>query len=298
MSTTRHSERRHRFMPRAAVAVAGAVFLSLAGTGVSYALWTATTSVSGSVSTGTVTVGLTARGLDAMSFGNDLAPVTGSVTVKNTSRAAGAATVSVTSTDALASGFGVWIWPVSDTSTCATTAGPTSSSGTWSSASVTGTLAAGASAAYCVRTAPVDRASVAATSGTVTVAARITAKLAVHSWTATATQPAAMRTDRIYSAVTTAVGDTFTNGGQCVAVTDDTVAGTTPCVGTITPANGIQVQGPVSVAGEYQLVSPDGQCLLVDVGLIDTKPCSGDPAQLFIEEPAPALTVVPPVVTP
>jgi hypothetical protein len=279
--------------------VAAAVFLTLTGTGISYALWTASTSVNGSVSTGTVTVGLTARGLNAMSFGNDLTPVTGSITVHNTNTASGGIAVFLASTDAFAATFDVKIWSVSDTSTCTTAVAPVSSSGTWSAASVTGTLGAGASASYCVRTTVADRASVVSTHGTITVPATITATLAVHNWTGAATQPATMTTNRIFPAVTTVVGDTFSNNGQCVQVTDGTDPGSTPppCAATITPMNGIKVQGPVSTAGDYQLVADDGECLQVDATAVITKPCSGDPTQLFTLQHPPAPTT-PPAVAP
>jgi hypothetical protein len=198
---------RRRFNAMAIVA-AIAVFSVLAGTGASYAYWSANASRTVNSTTGNVQV--TVSGFTAGQIQNHVKQTVGYVTVTNTTVQNASSTTPATLSltvgagggNAFATAAGVVVWPAAGNSSAnctlaATT--PGSQSGSWSpGVTITGSLAKGASAIYCVRTTvaiPVDAGSA---SGTTSFAATVSATLSVHNFTGTASMAPTMSTAHIY----------------------------------------------------------------------------------------------------
>ena len=180
-------------MKKLAIALAAALFLTLAGTGAGYALWSSRASVGSTVSAGTVVVTSTDSFASLSGPYTTTSPTNAApITVSNTGTIPAPYTLSLAAQSAttLATGVAVRTWPVASTApaTCSTTVAiPTSAtSSNWTNVPVlTGTLAAGASAFYCVRTS-ITSAQVTSLAGT-SVMATQTLISAVGRWTSTAT---------------------------------------------------------------------------------------------------------------
>lgn len=155
--------------------------------GVSYALWSSQATASSTVQAGAVGVTLTGGESLAVTYSASTLVNTGSLTVGNAGSVSSNYTTVVTlgagASAALASAVQVAVWP--SPGTCAATAPSSASTGTWASApALSGTLAAGASATWCVRTS-VTAAQVTANPNT-QVAPTFTATASVGTWGATA----------------------------------------------------------------------------------------------------------------
>jgi len=160
----------------------------LGTSGVAYALWSASAALNATAGTATVTVGqaLTGSTLAKTYTSSDLIAV-GVVTVTNTGTRSGSYSMSIggTSTStAFRSAIGV---VVGTATTCSTTGTITNqTTGTMAAAvTKTGTLAAGASAVWCVRT-NISAANVSANPG-VSLAGTATTSITVGTWSASAT---------------------------------------------------------------------------------------------------------------
>ncbi len=201
------SRLRRRF--RATVTVAAiAVFSVLAGTGVSYAYWSASASRTVSSTTGNVEV--TVSGFSAGVIQNHVTQTVGHVTVTNTTvqntssttPATLSLTVGASGGNAFAAAADVVVWPAAGNSSANCTLGattPGSKSGSWSpGVTITGSLAKGASAIYCVRTTVAHPVDAGSASGTTTFPATVSATLNVHNFTGTATTAPTMSTAHIY----------------------------------------------------------------------------------------------------
>lgn len=198
---------RRRFNAMAIVA-AIAVFSVLAGTGASYAYWSANASRTVNSTTGNVQV--TVSGFTAGQIQNHVKQTVGYVTVTNTTvqnassttPATLSLTVGASSGNAFATVAGVVVWPAAGNSSAnctlaATT--PGSQSGSWSpGVTITGSLAKGASAIYCVRTTVANPVDAGSASGTTSFPATVSATLSVHNFTGTASMAPTMSTAHIY----------------------------------------------------------------------------------------------------
>lgn len=198
---------RRRFNAMAIVA-AIAVFSVLAGTGASYAYWSANASRTVNSTTGNVQV--TVSGFTAGQIQNHVKQTVGFVTVTNTTvqnassttPATLSLTVGASGGNAFATAAGVVVWPAAGNSSAnctlaATT--PGSQSGSWSpGVTITGSLAKGASVIYCVRTTVANPVDAGSASGTTSFAATVSATLSVHNFTGTASMAPTMSTAHIY----------------------------------------------------------------------------------------------------
>lgn len=205
---TRTAARRRRRVTRHGLIAGITIFLLLAGSGVSYAAWTAGAEAKGTASAASLGITTTGFNSTAFTFQNHLLTTTGSVTLKNTtdttSTTPGAVEMSFgyTGSAVLASKLDVAVWPTANTAGCASvgTPPPGTLTGRWdtvatSVAPITGTLAKGASQGYCVRVSSAERGGLASTAGSAEIQPSITAKLKVGNWlqsvNATATQSTA-----------------------------------------------------------------------------------------------------------
>jgi len=189
MTHTPKSPSRIRFT-RFNTSLAAVVFLTLAGTGVASANWTApAASTSSTVRTGTLTVsqaGISALGGDFTSTGTAVQTKTVAVTVANTGTVPSPYTLTLANPagNAVASAISVISWPSTSTYPCleTTTPSPAPAVKNWTNAAaLTGSLAAGASNVYCVRTSLTPSQFSATTVGPMT--ATIALSAAVGSWT-------------------------------------------------------------------------------------------------------------------
>lgn len=184
------------------VASAAVAALALGG-GAAYAFWTATATGTGTVTSPTVAVTHASFPTASATLINTHTTLTqsGSFTLTNTGTIAGAVTASVTGApSAFASALPVTYWP----GACVATPPAGAVTTTWQSFSVSTTLAAGASQAYCVRTVinpATQRDAIATTTGTQTLTATITAQITASGWTntaPTASNTATFTTQAIY----------------------------------------------------------------------------------------------------
>lgn len=184
------------------------ILLGTGGTAV-HALWASSASTGSTVRAATVSV--TSTGFDQLSgaVSSSSPSRTATVVVKNTGSVQSPWTGSVTALASasadrtLASGTRVVAWSTTASSCSATSSvGSGSVSGTWASPpSVSGTLAAGAHATWCVRTT----ASGFPTSGSASVTGTLGVVLGTGSWTGRAST----------SATQTAAGPAVTGGFAC-----------------------------------------------------------------------------------
>lgn len=196
---------------RVAVVLGLVVLLVGAGTGTSWALWTASQSIVQTATLGTLTADV--QGVDglATTFSDRSSSVTAAVTFSNTGNAPAAAAVTVgvapTNTAAsttLKSELTVRAWAVAAASRCTATAAVPSDSttGSWASPPALGptSLGAGQTSVWCVRTTPTAKAPA---SGTVNPS--ITLTLSAGSWRAAITRSAYQNTAASYPTLQTAV---------------------------------------------------------------------------------------------
>lgn len=193
--------RRARRRPPLPVVLAGAAaligltaFAAMPGAG-SYALWNgAAASNAGTVTSGTVSLTETMGPTLAVTFRSGQTTTTGGVVVTNTgtvtSSLSSAVTLGSGSSSALARAIGITVWPVANVASC--TAAATVPSGaytaTWSSAAgipLTGTIAPGATSAYCIRSA-MDVTSASGIASGSSVALAITSVVSAGNWTSSA----------------------------------------------------------------------------------------------------------------
>lgn len=197
--------------------------LIASGAGVTFALWTASTTATSSASGAQLAVSANFGGaLSGFSFQNHQNTVTGTVTVTNTtdvslSQSENKTAARPVSTQlgatvtqagaAMASQFSVRAWP-SSTAACTVATPPASAiTGNWAGLDdpLTATLAPGASAQYCVRVTAAERSNLGVAAGTFTITPTATSTITVggSSWTATATAPPITQTtSHIYPAAT------------------------------------------------------------------------------------------------
>ncbi len=232
------SHRRSRTWIAFGVALLTVLFTGVAST--SIASWTTAVPVTGTVTT--TRVAITQQGFGALSatyLNSSINPLaadfegpglasTGVFTVTNTGAAAGAVTVSLTAgTGALGTVLNRTVWPVSQSADCtpqAAVGSPISTIGTtWASGGsfTTGSLGAGASAIFCVRSFA-DRAALANTSGTQTVSANLSATLAAAGWTtAPATDTLTLKTAAVYPLTATITPDNSQLGWMMLRLASD-----------------------------------------------------------------------------
>jgi hypothetical protein len=232
----------HRRRTRAWIAL-WITLLTVMITGVattSIASWTTAVTVTGTVTT--TRVAITQQGFGALSatyLNSSINPLaagfegpglasTGVFTVTNTGTAAGVATITLTAgTGTLGTALNRTIWPVSQSTDCT----PQSAVGsaistmgtTWASGGsfATGSLAAGASAIYCVRSSA-DRTAVANTNGTRTVSANLSATLSAAGWTtAPVTDTLTLNTAAVYPLTATITPDNSQLGWMMLRLASD-----------------------------------------------------------------------------
>ena len=190
-----------------------AVFLLLVGGGVSYAAWT--TGADATSTTGAATLSISTSGFDsnAFTFKNNALASTGSVTLTNntvtSSTTAGAVkmTLGYTGDAALAAKLNVSIWSTVNTSACTSeaTVPGSATTGHWDAVAtaaspITGTIAKGSSANYCIRVSGAERGDLASTSGALTIQPTISASLTVGNWSQSATASTTQKTAWIFPA--------------------------------------------------------------------------------------------------
>ena len=178
----------------AAALIALTAFAALPGGG-SLALWNgAAASNGGTVTGGTVSLTETMGPTLAFTFRSGQTTTTGGVVVTNTGTVTSSLSSVVTlgsgSSSALARAIGITVWPVASVASC--TAAATAPSGaytsTWASAAgipLTGTIAPGATSAYCIRSA-MNVASASGIADGSAVALTITSVVTAGTWTSSA----------------------------------------------------------------------------------------------------------------
>lgn len=182
-------------------------FLLLAGTGVSYAAWTAGAAATSTASAANLSLTTSNFTTNAYTFQNHQLRTTGSVTIANTTdtNSGTVATLDLTlglqsGNASLASNLQVRVWP-STLGACVsgTTTPGTATPGTWSSFPALSTpLAKGSSVTYCIRTFGAERGDLANSTGSATITPRVTATLTVGNFTASASTTTTQGTSYIY----------------------------------------------------------------------------------------------------
>jgi hypothetical protein len=236
--------------------------LLASGAGVTFALWTASTTATSSASGAPLAVSTSFGGaLPGSAFRNDLASITGTVTVANTSNISASQsanrTAARTITTQLAATipnpnaaktaqFAVRAWATTTPATCATQTVPANApSGTWASfPALTANLAPGTSANYCVRVTASERTNLGVAGGTfaITPTAISTITVAGSSWSATASAPAITQsTSHIYPAASLSTSNWMriadAAGTTCLDVSGATDAENTALIGFGCKAN-------------------------------------------------------------
>lgn len=169
--------------------------------------WSASLTATGSVSAGSLSVG-TGGPLPALTFTNSSLSSTASVTISN-STAAGAtapsADLAVTFTGSsgpLAGVTNLVVWSAPDSSGCADTStpGPDAVTGVWASG-VTSTMSsvpAGSTRTICVRSTVNARQDAASSSGSLSFAASVQARLTLHNFSAQSSSNSTVGSSSIY----------------------------------------------------------------------------------------------------
>jgi hypothetical protein len=206
---------------RAGIIAAVVAFSVIAGTMGSYAYWSATANATlgvGAATLSSTTTGWAATVLgneDVVSTGSPSLSTTGSITFTNTTTTTSSqsqtltATFSSASGDAtLAAGTTLTAWYVASAASCTTAAVPASPvSGTWAAGViVTRSLAAGASATYCLRNTIADRQNIDDTDGTRAFVPQAVAQLSINNFTNSATTTSAISTQYIFPLQTISAG--------------------------------------------------------------------------------------------
>lgn len=214
---------RPRFF-RVGIIAALVTALVLGGAGASFALWTATAGVSSSASTASVGVSHTLTGstLDQTYTSSSLVAV-GVVTVTNVSSRDGQYSTSVSATSVSANLRSAVTVEIGTTASCTPTATLVGSSTGTLAAAVTksGSIAAGASVALCVRTT-MTAAGVTANPST-TLQASISSSVAVGTWSATAATVLTAAQSVGAAAPAAPLPLAFTNSGIRSTITNDSL---------------------------------------------------------------------------
>ncbi len=208
---TRSSSR--RWAARHGLVAGITTFLLLAGTGVSYAAWTAGAQATSTASAATLGISTSGFTSNAFSFQNHLLTTTGSVTLTNTtdtpSTTPGAYTMTLgyTGSSVLASKLAVSVWPTTNPSGCASVGSPPMGTvtGFWDTVAttgspLTGSLAKGTSQSYCLRVSSAERGQLASTAGALTIQPSISASLKVGNWSQSASATTTQSTAWIFPA--------------------------------------------------------------------------------------------------
>lgn len=188
-------------------------FLLLVGTGVSYAAWTAGAQATSTASAATLALSTSGFDSNAFTFQNHRLATTGSVTLTNTtdtpSTTAGTyrMTLGYTGSAALASALTVAAWPTTTPATCAAivTPPPGTVTGSWDTVAtaatpLSGPLAKGASASYCIRVTSGERGDLASSNGSLAIQPSISATLEVGNWSQSASSTTTQQTAWIFPA--------------------------------------------------------------------------------------------------
>jgi hypothetical protein len=161
-----------------------AVFLG-AGSTAAWALYSATSTTASAVTIGKISATISGTSAITSTFSSTLTTITTPVTFANTGSVAGvtSTTVSVVSgsSTALAQAITVVAWPIATSAACTTSAtvGTKSVTGTWASLpSMASSLAAGASAIWCIRSTPTSSAPASTTTNV-----NINLTMTTGSWT-------------------------------------------------------------------------------------------------------------------
>lgn len=211
---TPSAARRRRRLTRHGLIAGITTFLLLAGTGVSYAAWTADAAAKSTASA--ATLGISTAGFDsnAFTFQNHRLTTTGSVTLTNTtdttSTTSGAfeLTFGYTGSAVLAAKLSVAVWPTTNPSGCAGVGTPpsgTTVTGRWDTVAtttspITGSLAKSAAQSYCVRVTAAERGELTSAAGALTIQPSISATLRVGNWYQSANSTTTQKTAWIFPA--------------------------------------------------------------------------------------------------
>ena len=184
-------------------------FIVLASSTASFAYWQSSQTVASTLSAANLTIAT--ANLTSATFGNDVLVSTGSITATNTtttsSTASASVVLTVTGAGALAGKVTRQIWTTTSAANCtpAATVPPGTGSGLWSaSATLTSSLAAQASAIYCVRSTIASRESVAVAggSGAQSFIPSVSGTITLGNFSGAATAAASQATQYIYPAAT------------------------------------------------------------------------------------------------
>ncbi|CAN5508481.1 hypothetical protein BH10ACT6_BH10ACT6_00470 [soil metagenome] len=240
-------------------------FFVLVGSTASYAFWTASLSVTSTVSAANLTIATS--NLTSALFGNDALTSTGSITATNstttTSTTTGSVTLTVTGAGTLAAKVTRYVWTTTSAANC--TAGATMDPGTtgtlWSTPlSLTSTLAHQASAIYCVRSTIATRESVAVSGGAMSFTPNVAGTITLGNFTGSAATAAATQaTQYIYPAFSTQdvshwfwIRPNFENANYNYCL-DVSGAATTP--GTIVISYGCKTSGATNQQWKFTQVT-------------------------------------------
>jgi hypothetical protein len=262
------------------------VFVLLAGTGVSYAWWQSTAGASSTSSAATVGVSQTLSGTPGLANTyTAAAPVAaGVVTVTNSSSRPGTYATNFTATSAsstLRPAVAVQVGTAASCTPSATLGSPVSGN-FGSTVTYTGSLAAGASIALCVKTTMTSAAITANSAATLTATAA--SSVLVGTWSATAPQAVSF-----VQTVTTAPSSAIDSGAwyrvkkaaspeRCAQLTypgGTNTATTSPCDGNLSLATQLWRFTPTS-GGYYKIVSKEAPSTWWSV----PSAASGQPVQL------------------
>lgn len=176
---------------RTAIAFGLALFLVLAGTGTSLALFNAKATGSWTVAAGRI--GVTQSGFPSVghTFSRTAPVATGQVTIANTGDLGAPYTATLAAgSSALAAAVDVAAWPKTPQDDCTTPAVGATTGTLAAMPALTGNLAAGAAASYCVR-AGLSTAALTANSNS-GISATLTVTSTLGSWAATAVETATL----------------------------------------------------------------------------------------------------------
>lgn len=186
-------------------------FLVLAGSTAGFAYWQSNLSATSTLGAADLSLSTTNFTTVGYTFGNDTLVTTGSVTVTNntvtTSTQAGAVSLTfgpATAGTTLAGKVTLNLWSTGSAANCTAAAvvPGTATTVLWSAgATVSTSLAANASAVYCLRSSIASRETVATAAGTLTFAPKITGTITLGNFTGSATATTTQTTQYIYPAV-------------------------------------------------------------------------------------------------
>jgi hypothetical protein len=202
--------RTKRGMIHAAIIGALITLLAASGAGITFALWNAQASVTGSATAANLSITTANFGSNDFTFRNNALSVRSSVTITNTTNTSsvtkgdlGVQLDTVTDAEGIGADIRVRAWRLAANAACTDAPSTVVTEGTWATfpaISQPALLAAGASATYCIISSAVgdERSSLAVTDGSASIQPRITATLAVHNFTVSATATAQQQTSHIY----------------------------------------------------------------------------------------------------